>query len=196
MELKGDKDGAGLSVLVMTALHKNSMIRISPVEIMQTALRNTLNAFHLACLVYWIQSNSSEENKCRTQGHKAPGPFTELSPKIAEKTCASWKEQWERLLGAFTCFLSPCAPEWMHIRISSTQADFRYLHLKSPYWTLKILAFSQHPCLGSQDNFLRNLISQEQLSPAWLLQGTALSTEMLLGAQQSTALISAVHNPA
>lgn len=48
---------------------------------MQTALRNTLNAFHLACLVDWIQSNSSEESKCRTQGYKALRPFTELSPK-------------------------------------------------------------------------------------------------------------------
>lgn len=30
-ELKGSKDGAGLAVLVMTVLHTNSMIRISPV---------------------------------------------------------------------------------------------------------------------------------------------------------------------
>lgn len=32
MELKGNKDGTGLSLLVMTVLHTNSMIRISPVD--------------------------------------------------------------------------------------------------------------------------------------------------------------------
>lgn len=30
-ELKGNKDGAGLAVLVMTVLHTDSTIRISPV---------------------------------------------------------------------------------------------------------------------------------------------------------------------
>lgn len=148
-------------------------------------------AFHLAYLVDWIQSNSSEESKAI----KLQVLSQSFSQRITEKTCASWKKWWERWLGDLSpCFLPPCsAPEWC-ISQDIFHTSRLQIHLKT-------LLDSENCGFQSTSLFwISGYLPEESAFPGAAsgsqLCQAALSTEMLLDAQQGTALISAVHNPA
>lgn len=152
-------------------------------------------AFHLAYLVDWIQSNSSEES-------------TSIKLQVLSKNCKNCRENLCILKEALrkaagrpvTLFLASLFCTWM----DAYQDIFHTSRLQM--LTLKNLAELLKLWLSASVFWISGYLPEESAftgaaPPSLATWGAqlcqaALRTEMLLDAQQSTALISAVHNPA